>query len=57
MKVLKIGGGCLNSSKNIRNLPVILEKYKNDDIVIVISAFQKTTNFLELVVRIVGKMN
>ena len=47
MKVLKIGGGCLNSSKNIRNLPVILEKYKNDDIVIVISAFQKTTNFLE----------
>ena len=25
---------------------VILEKYKNDDIVIVISAFQKTTNFL-----------
>ena len=47
MKVLKFGGGCLNSVQSIKRLPVILSQYKNDKIVIVVSAFQKTTNFLE----------
>ena len=54
MKVLKFGGGCLNSAQSIKKLPFVLSQYKNDKIVIVVSAFQKTTNFLEGLIPDVG---
>jgi len=54
MKVLKFGGGCLNSAQSIKRLPVVLSQYKKDEIVIVVSAFQKTTNFLESLIPDIG---
>jgi len=46
MKVLKFGGGCLKDAGSIKKLPSILKQY-DKNIIIVISAFGKLTNFLE----------
>ena len=46
MKVLKFGGGCLKDAKSIKKLPDILKEY-DQNIIIVISAFGKTTSKLE----------
>ena len=47
MKVLKFGGGCLKDAESIKKLPQILENYKDEHILIVVSAFGKLTNMLE----------
>ncbi len=47
MKVLKFGGGCLKDANSIKKLPIILKKYTNSTVVLVLSAFGKTTNMLE----------
>jgi len=49
MKVFKFGGASVDSVSRIRNLPVILEKYGSEKLLIVISAMGKTTNALEKV--------
>ena len=49
MKVFKFGGASINSFERIQNLAVILKEYKNEKIVIVISAMGKMTNALEKV--------
>jgi aspartate kinase len=49
MKVFKFGGASINSFERIQNLATILEEYKNEKIVIVISAMGKITNALEKV--------
>lgn len=49
MKVFKFGGASINSFERIQNLPKILEPYKNEKIVMVISAMGKITNALEKV--------
>ena len=46
MKVLKFGGGCLKGAEAIRKLPGIIKNF-NENIIIVVSAFGKLTNFLE----------
>ena len=46
MKVLKFGGGCLKDAEAIRKLPGIIKNF-NENIIIVVSAFGKLTNFLE----------
>ena len=46
MKVLKFGGGCLKDAEAIRKLPAIIKNF-NENIIIVVSAFGKLTNFLE----------
>jgi aspartate kinase len=49
MKVFKFGGASINSFERIQNLAVILKEYKDEKIVIVISAMGKITNALEKV--------
>jgi len=47
MKIFKFGGGIIKDALSIQKLPEILEKYKDDKLVIVLSAIDKTTNQLE----------
>lgn len=49
MKVFKFGGASINSVERIQNLGNILKNYKNENILIVISAMGKITNALEKV--------
>lgn len=47
MKVFKFGGASVKDADAIRNVAEILEQYKNEKLVVVISAMGKTTNGLE----------
>ncbi len=49
MKVFKFGGASVNSVDRIKNVAGILDNYKGEKILIVISAMGKTTNALEKV--------
>ncbi len=49
MKVFKFGGASVSSVDRIKNIPSILDKYRDDRLVIIISAMGKTTNALEKV--------
>ncbi len=49
MKVFKFGGASVNSIERIKNLGPILLKFKEDQLVVIISAMGKTTNALEKV--------
>ena len=49
MKIFKFGGASINSFERIRNLSTILKQYKNEKILVVISAMGKITNALEKV--------
>ncbi len=50
MKVFKFGGASINSVERIHNVAHILQGYKEDKLLIIISAMGKTTNALEKVV-------
>ncbi len=50
MRVFKFGGASVKSAEAINNLYRILEKYKNEELVIVVSAMGKTTNAMEEIV-------
>ncbi|MGE5424163.1 MAG: aspartate kinase [Syntrophothermus sp.] len=47
MKVFKFGGASVNNAAGIRNVVSILARYRNDNVLLVISAMGKTTNALE----------
>jgi len=47
MKVFKFGGGILNSGEAIKKMPRIIKMFPGEPLLIVISAFGKTTNALE----------
>ena len=49
MKVFKFGGASINSIERIKNAGKIIESFKGDDILVIISAIGKTTNALEQV--------
>lgn len=49
MKVFKFGGASVNSIDRIKNIPVILNSYRDEKLLIVVSAMGKTTNALEKV--------
>ncbi|WP_153632308.1 aspartate kinase [Prolixibacter sp. SD074] len=51
MKIFKFGGASVKDAAAIRNLATILQSYRQDELVVVISAIGKTTNALEEVVR------
>ena len=51
MKVFKFGGASASSIDRIQNIAAILNLYKQDKIVMIISAMGKTTNALEKVVE------
>ncbi len=50
MKVFKFGGASINSVERIQNVGRILQSFKGEKILIIISAMGKTTNALEKVV-------
>jgi len=47
MKVFKFGGASVKDAESIRNVAKILMDYKDDDLIVVVSAMGKTTNLLE----------
>ncbi|MBO7446232.1 MAG: aspartate kinase [Bacteroidales bacterium] len=51
MQVFKFGGASVKDAPAIRNLLQILQRYDGEELVVVISAMGKTTNFLEGVLR------
>src|SRR5690606_338961 len=46
MQVFKFGGASVKSSENIKNVVSIIEKYKNSELLVVVSAIGKTTDKL-----------
>lgn len=51
MKVFKFGGASVSTADRIRNVKEIIQSYRNEQLVVVISAMGKTTNALEEVVH------
>jgi aspartate kinase len=49
MKVFKFGGASVKDATAVRNVAKILESFRNDDLVVIVSAMGKTTNALEKV--------
>jgi len=47
MKVFKFGGASVKNADGFRNLARVVQNYKADDLIIVVSAMGKTTNALE----------
>ena len=47
MKVFKFGGGILHSAEAVRKIPAIINMFPGEPLIIVVSAFGKTTNALE----------
>ena len=50
MKVFKFGGASINTVERIKNTARIIESFKGEKLLIIISAMGKTTNALEKVV-------
>jgi aspartate kinase len=50
MKVFKFGGASVKDAAAVKNVAKILSEYKNEKIVVVVSAMAKTTNALENIV-------
>ncbi len=50
MKVFKFGGASVKDAAAVQNVVKILERFKNDKLVVVVSAMGKTTNALEEVI-------
>ena len=46
-KIFKFGGASIRNAEAIRNVATILDQYRNEKLVIVVSALGKTTNALE----------
>jgi aspartate kinase len=51
MKVFKFGGASVKDADAVKNVASILDSFANENLVVVISAMDKTTNALEKVVR------
>lgn len=50
MLVFKFGGASVKDAKSVRNVAKILERYQNEQILVVVSAMGKTTNLMESLV-------
>ncbi len=55
MKVFKFGGASLIDAEGFRNVKQILEFYKQEELVVVVSALGKTTNALEQIAKAYSK--
>jgi len=51
MKVFKFGGASVRDAESVRSIPGILTQYRDDDLVVIVSAMGKTTNALESLTR------
>ncbi|MCE1168934.1 MAG: aspartate kinase [Sphingobacteriia bacterium] len=47
MKIFKFGGASVKDAAAVRNMVAILEKYKTESLIVIVSAMGKTTNALE----------
>ena len=52
MKVFKFGGASVKDSSGVKNVAIILQKYIQQEVLVVISAMGKTTNALEKVLNL-----
>ena len=50
-KIYKFGGASVKDANAVRNLKTIVERHKDEDIFLVVSAMGKTTNMLEKVLK------
>ena len=50
-KIFKFGGASIKDANGFRNVAQIVAKYKDENLVLVVSALGKTTNALELVIN------
>ncbi|MFN0013507.1 MAG: aspartate kinase [Saprospiraceae bacterium] len=57
MKVFKFGGASIRDAASIKNVASILERYRTESLVVVVSAMGKTTNALEAVVAAHAKQD
>ncbi|MEZ4963906.1 MAG: aspartate kinase [Saprospiraceae bacterium] len=57
MKVFKFGGASLKDAAGVKNVASIIERYRRDPLVVIVSAMGKTTNALEEVVAAHAKQN
>jgi len=55
MKVFKFGGASLKSPEAIRNMASIIQHFKGEKLVVVVSAMGKTTNNLEALFKQVNQ--
>ena len=55
MFVFKFGGASVKSAEAVRNIVEILRRYKEDKIVVVVSAMGKTTNALERIIDLFSR--
>ena len=51
MKVFKFGGASVKNAESIRNILNIISSFNTNDLIVVVSAMDKTTNALEEVVK------
>jgi len=51
MLVFKFGGASVKSAEAVKNIVKILQQYKKDQIVVVVSAMGKTTNAIERIIE------
>ena len=57
MKVFKFGGASVKNSESIRNIVEIIRSFGSNELIIVVSAMDKTTNALENVLELYLKNN
>ena len=57
MKVFKFGGASVKNSDSIRNIVEIIRSHGRTELIIVVSAMDKTTNALENVLELYLKNN
>lgn len=51
MQVFKFGGASVKNAENIKNVTSILSRYKSSELLVVVSAINKTTNKLEALTK------
>lgn len=51
MRVFKFGGASVRDAESVRNVARIIERFKDDQLIVVVSAMGKTTNKLESLVN------
>ena len=57
MKVFKFGGASVKNSDSIRNIVEIIKSHGANELIVVVSAMDKTTNALENVLELYLKNN
>ncbi|MAZ30735.1 MAG: aspartate kinase [Flavobacteriales bacterium] len=51
MKVFKFGGASVKDAESVKNISTVLDQFRSESIIVVVSAMGKTTNVLEEVAR------